>query len=858
MARARILGPRAARPLNGVWECASLAPGRATDPAELEREDPEWIACDGPMPAAAALRAAGLWDFDRPRDFDADDWWYRCRWSSSVTSDPARLRFEGLATIADVWLNGRHVLHSDNMFVAHTVDVADSLRDGDNELTLRFHALAPLLASKPRPPRPRWRTSLVANQALRWHRTSLLGRMPAWCPPVATVGPWRPVLLDTSPFSVTHARVDTRLDYANNRSTVDGADGLIDVHLRMLATANQPIDAVLTVGTSSVPLNCEPLTDNEYALTAAARLSHPDLWWPHTHGQQPLCDVQVSIGTGLAGTIDLGRVGFRRVEIDRGPDGSGFAVIVNGTPVFCRGACWTPLDLARLSADPATYRTALSQLRDAGMNIVRVSGTMAYETEVFHDLCDELGLLVWQDFMFANMDYPWADETFATNAALEVTQTLEALQSRPSLIVVCGNSEVEQQAAMLGLPASQRLNGAANERLTAIVHALAPDVAWLETTPTGGEFPFQVNSGISHYYGVGAYKRPLEDARRAGVRFAAECLAFSNVPEPSCAGALLSTGDGRADAYGRWKARVPRDPNAEWDFEDIRDHYLRELFGVSAAELRAQDVERYLALGRVVTGEAMLRTFAEWRRPGSTCRGGLVWFARDLWPGAGWGVVDAEGVEKAAYWYLKRACAPVALLSADEGLNGLWLHAVNDTARPIEADLRIALYRHGAMYGSAAHTALTIPARGSYSVHADRLFGAFLDLTYAYRFGPPAHDVVSSTLLERTTGDVLASASYFPGTVRTAYDDGIGLTARADAASDGYVLVLETERFAHAIAIDIQGFVPDDNYLDVEPGHPRRIGLKPSAPGAVPRGSVAALNDRRSIPIVTTEVANAR
>ena len=95
----------------------------------------------------------------------------------------------------------------------------------------------------------------------------------------------------------------------------------------------------------------------------------------------------------------------------------------------------------------------------------------------------------------------------------------------------------------------------------------------------------------------------------------------------------------------------------------------------------------------------MLRTFAEWRRPGSTCRGGLVWFARDLWPGAGWGIIDSTGRPKAAYWYLKRALAPVALLSADEGLNGLWLHAVNDTAEPIEADLRIALTVDGPMHG---------------------------------------------------------------------------------------------------------------------------------------------------------------
>src|SRR5262249_31974023 len=153
----------------------------------------------------------------------------------------------------------------------------------------------------------------------------------------------------------------------------------------------------------------------------------------------------------------------------------------------------------------------------------------------------------------------------------------------------------------------------------ALVTSLAPSAAWVPSTPMGGTFPFQVDRGISHYYGVGAYLRPFDDARRANVQFAAECLAFSNVPDASVVDNLRDEGV-TPGHHPRWKAAVPRDAGAGWDFEDVRDHYVRVLFGVDPSEVRAQDTDRYLALGRVATGEAMLRTFAEWRRPGATCR----------------------------------------------------------------------------------------------------------------------------------------------------------------------------------------------------------------------------------------------
>jgi beta-mannosidase len=183
---------------------------------------------------------------------------------------------------------------------------------------------------------------------------------------------------------------------------------------------------------------------------------------------------------------------------------------------------------------------------------------------------------------------------------------------------------------------------------------------------------------------------------------------------------------------------------------------------------------------------------------------------------------------------------------------------LNDTAEPVEADLRISLYREGRPRGTGASTSVTIAARGSDSVHADALFDGFVDLTYAYRFGPPQHDVVAATLSDRATGATLATAHFFPCGLPARRDDALGLVARAASIAGGYAITLEVDRFAHAVAIEAEGFVPDDNFMHIEPGEPRRVILNAEKPGQALHGSVVALNGGAPVPIlsvVQTEAA---
>ncbi|MCI0574307.1 MAG: hypothetical protein L0Y66_26550 [Myxococcaceae bacterium] len=797
---------------------------------------------------AAALRDAGRLDVERPaRPLDAPDWWYR----AEVELPPAEpgeavlLRLEGLATLAEVWLDDVLLLRSDNMFHVHEVDVTAHAR-GTHRLALRFRSV--LSALRERRPRGRWRTRLVDQQQLRWVRTTLLGHMPGWCPPVPPVGPWRAVSVERQrSLSVKGAAV---------HAAPEGEGGVVHValHVRALGAAVPREAAVVVEGHQGV-LDCAPAGDGTWRIEGELRLDAVERWWPHTHGAPRLYGVRlaVTLTDGTVVALDAGRVGFRELALST--EGGGFALSVNGVPIFCRGACWTPLDVVSLGGSDAEFSDALDLARDAGMNMLRVSGPMVYEDDRFYEGCAERGILVWQDFMLASLDYPAEDDSFAASVEREAEQLLDRLQVNPSIAVLCGGSEVEQQAAMMGLPPEAGAGRLFEQVLPTASTLWRPDVPYWRASPGGGALPFHPNAGVSHYYGVGAYLRPLEDARRSQVRFTSECLAFSNVPEERTVERVL--GDGESPGHHpKWKARVPRDTGPGWDFEDVRDHYLAQLFGVDPVRLRYADTPRYLALGRATSAEVMAATLAEWRRAGSTCRGALVWLYRDLLPGAGWGLVDATGLPKAAYYGVKRALQRVLLAFSDEGLNGLELHAVNDTASALEAQVELALYRDGEMPVTSARTSIAVPERSAMRLSADALLGRFVDTAYAYRFGPPGHDLAVATLVDQASGKELGTAFHFSHADVAAQGSDVGLEALAHRREDGcWEVRLRTKRFALSVSFDVPDHVPEDSYFHVAPGGERTVVMRPRPLARSFRGFVQALNATAPVRIELAEAS---
>lgn len=762
---------------------------------------------------------------DDARDFDAEEWMFTTRFSATPPADDEEivLRLDGIATVAEVELNGLLLLKSCSMFQAHEVVVGQLLSDV-NELVIRCAPLQALLREKRRP-RARWRTRIVSEQGLRFFRTTMLGRAPGFAPRPAPVGPWRPVTLERR-----RALAVDRLDV---QASIDGEDGILSIRTRLRALGTAHVSSV-EVEVHRAGFSAREVFSVDVTGEAAGEIRIPrvERWWPHTHGEPALYDVQLR-AAGVA--VDAGKVGFRTLESCGDVAVEGIDLRFNGCPVFARGAVWMPVDAVGLASTREELFAAVATARDAGMNMLRLPGTSCYEAPAFHDACDELGVLVWQDLMFANFDYPFADPGFGALAEAEARSILARLAGRPSTAVICGNSEAEQQAAMLGLDPSVARTAFFHELVPSLVAEIGVDAPYVASTPIGGDVPFRPDYGVANYYGVGAYLRPLSDARTAGVRFAAECLAFANVPNDET---LLETS-------------IPRDVGAEWDFADVRDHYLREVFGVEPIDLRRIDPRRYSELSRAVTGEVMAAVIGEWRRVESPCNGALVLAFRDLAPGAGWGLLDDRGEPKVAWQYLRRAFAPVGLWLTDEGLGGLHVHVANDLARPLEAELRVALYRDFESAVEEVSAPITLAAHGALTRGVEELLGRFVDVSYAYRFGPAGHDLVVASL-ERS-GSVLAQSFAFPTgrPLGTESSERLGLRAVAQRSSAGTLdVVVSSRRFAYCVRAHAEGYRAVDDAVSVEPGGSCSIRLVPrDGTGKSAGGYLTALNLAGSIDI---------
>ena len=778
-------------------------------PAELA-----WFDCSVPATVAESISKISELAY-LVNHIESKDWWYRCQFDSAgQDSHLDKLIFEGLATLAEVWLNGEKILDAENMFVEYLVDI-QKLKLPNNQLVICFRSVENKL--KQRQPRPGWKTKLVNNQNLRWFRTSLLGRIPGWTPPVVAVGPWKPIHLK-SDFHGSNLMLETELVQQAGLSNLEGI-----VHFKCDLHHSFEIEkAELYVGDDCYPLNIEDRKNDVTNVFTRLKVSNPQLWWPHTHGKAFTYDIKLKAYVKQKEyEWQVGEIGFRKITLDQSSEN--FRIQVNDKSVFCRGACWTINDNLSLTGNLKLLEQQLVQFRQAGGNMLRVVGTMVYESEKFYQLCNKFGIMVWQDFMFANMDYPLSDEKFRNNVNLEIEQQVARLSKHPSLVMFCGNSEIQQQIAMLGFSAEHRQIEFFDKSLADLIENKVGNAGYISSSPFGGDLPFRVNKSVSHYYGIGAYLRSASEIRQHDVKFTSECLGFANVPQEFSRNKVLE-GEQPKIHDPRWKAATPRDSGAGWDFEDVRDFYLNQEFTVDPQSLRYQDPEKYIQLSELVSGLMMGQAFAEWRSNHSNCAGGIVWFLKDIALGAGWGLYDSLGYPKACFYELKRHWQPVELVLTNENINGIDAHIINEKNELLAAQLVVKLINQRGLVSNQASHDIQIDSHQSIQINLESVLGGFNDIAYAYRFGAASHQAVCVELFVESTKISEAYINIEKAVPKIDFE--VELSYKLKQIDDSsYELSISSNKYLVAVTIKTPGFIAEDNFFNLQPESAKKIIL---------------------------------
>lgn len=560
---------------------------------------------------------------------------------------------EGLDTLAHVSLNGREIAFADNMHITWVWDVKEQLHAGENTLEIRFDS--PILyCAKKAEEAPGWESS-DATPGFRHLRKAHCMFGWDWGPRLPDAGIWRPIFLRTWDT----VRLENALMLQAHH------DGVVDVTIRPEIAGESAWSAEITAPDGEV-LTLPGTTAAEQVIT----IEHPQLWWPNGLGKQPLYRVTVRLATG---DTRVWRIGLRTMTVSREKDewGEEFCHVVNGVKVFAMGADYIPEDNILARVTPERTRRLLEDCKAANFNAIRVWGGGYYPDDAFYDICDELGLMVWQDLMYACAFYDLTPD-FERSIRVETHQNVARLRHHASLALICGNNEMEMFMAGAN---SALINHRTWEFvptyphhitdyvkmfeyiLPAIVKETAPQTYWWPASPSsGGNFdaPNDENRGDNHYWDVWHGEKPFTEYRKFFFRYASE-FGFQSFP---CLKSVkqFTLPDDR-NIFSRVMERHQRNQAANGKILS----YLSQTFRYP------NSFDDLLYASQLMQAEAIRYGVEHWRRNRGRCMGAIIWQLNDIWPVASWASIDYYGRWKALHYAAKRFFAPVMISAEEEG-----------------------------------------------------------------------------------------------------------------------------------------------------------------------------------------------
>lgn len=741
------------------------------------------------------------------------------------------LQADGLDTWATLWINGRKIGSSENCLVEHAWDVTRFLSPGENNLVIRLDS--PIQRVEAISKREGYNTPATSNDVRGWARKPQYSFGWDWGPRLVTSGIFLPLRLVG-----IHATRITDLWVRVKSANAAKASGLIDIEVESPAAGDDIL--VLRMGSWKAEKKLR-LKKGTQRVRVPFNISKPALWWPNGYGEPALTQVEAELASGA---MAAQTVGLRTIELEQKNDkqGRSFGLKVNGVSIYSKGANWIPADtfLGRVTTE--RVERLVREAKDAHMTILRVWGGGIYETEDFYRACDRMGILVWQDFLFACQEIneePWFLKEIAREAGLAARR----LRRHPSLAIWCGNNENHQAVTDNWFGKRHRKAWGAkiyHQVLPGVLKTADPDRPYWPGSPFGGKPANSEDFGDRHNWIVWAQMKDYHEYRNDLSRYVSE-FGFAALPNRP----VLERAIPPDQRFIQSRAMRVHDkvggPGA----------YSRINFYLMANFPLATGLDDFRYLSQVQQADALATGVEHWRRRKPATQGAIFWQLNDCWPVTSWAVLDGDDQPKLGYFKMKRSMDPVLLSSVESHLdlspdatgelpyrakdeNGIcecWLTL--DGKTPVSGTLTVELWNMKGKVRGIARKAVRVAANSS------------VKLWSADRSTLKISDTRDDYLVFKFKGKGIERGCtlHFERARRIRFQDA-GLAIKAKKKGAGWQVEVKVRRFAAAVELSapMAGRF-GDNGFDLLPGEKRVVGFVPAGKGkATGKWGVKTLN----------------
>ncbi|HKI88418.1 MAG TPA: glycoside hydrolase family 2 protein [Draconibacterium sp.] len=757
---------------------------------------------------------------------DKEDWEYKTTFTVDkkwLKRDKIELDFKGLDTYADVMVNGLKVLSADNMFREWKADVKNVLKEGENELHILF--LSPINVGIKKYDAQGYVIPVSDNDLAEIgkvegnKKVSVYTRKAGyhfgwdWGPRLVTSGIWRPVYLKAWDDAAIENLQIVQHEVSDEKATFTAV-----FEIRSLENHS----ARLTIMNEELQLASEKvrLKKGIGKYSVDFTIKNPKLWWTNGLGEAYLYNITGKLNIRNRSVTKDTRIGIRTLELVRkkDDDGTSFYFKLNGHPVFMKGANYIPNDVFLPRVTEGKYRNVIETAKKSNINMLRVWGGGIYENNIFYDLCDENGILVWQDFMFACAMFP-DDQAFLDNVKQEAIDNVKRLRNHPSIGLWCGNNEI--LAAWYGWGWKQAEEAKSKENADKIwqsyvdiFHKILPEVVkeydpqrsyWGSSPSSGLGIPADLINGDEHYWGVWWGKEPFETYATHLARFMSE-YGFQSFPEMSTVK----------------KYALPTDYDI---FSDVLKSHQRSSIGNGTIEyymlkqyLRPKDFESFLYVNQVLQAEGVKFGLEGHRRAMPFCMGSLYWQLNDCWPVASWSSTDYYQKWKALQYYAKKGFAPVLVSPYVDGVK-FKVGIVSDRLEKVNAELNLKLMDFDGQVIWEENSLVEIPANSS---------DDYFDVNYwEFLYKKNLQKLVFTAVLKEK-GEVISKNYYYFRPYKELKVPTPNLEYAVVKVDNGFDIELKVDKLAKNIYLQIddeQGFF-SDNFFDLLPGEVAKINLE--------------------------------